>query len=124
MDMSIIVILWVVVMVIQNFADKKKSPPPPPPNLPQDFEIPTLANDPNFPGEEPIIFNPSSRPSAEVREINLAEVYRQKKAAALPEQKNFPQETAQKNFQLELTPSTAMNAIIWSEILNKPKSRR
>ena len=56
MDMSIIIVVWIVVMVVQGALDKKKPTSNPPPNLPQnnspDFEIPTLANDPNFPSEE------------------------------------------------------------------------
>ena len=132
MDISVIVIIWVVVMIVQNAFEKKKPTSNPPPNLPQnnspDFEIPTLANDPNFPGEEEQIFIPSQTQSAEVREINLSELYQQKKNSVQNEEENFSSKlqtelpkVEQKNFSLDLTPSATMNAIILGEILSKPK---
>ena len=132
MDISVIVIIWVVVMIVQNAFEKKKPTSNPPPNLPQnnspDFEIPTLANDPNFPGEEEQIFIPSQTQSAEVREINLSELYQQKKISVQNEEENFSSKlqtelpkVEQKNFSLDLTPSATMNAIILGEILSKPK---
>ena len=128
MDMSIIIVIWVVVMIIQSALEKKK--PPPPTNIPSstspDFEIPTLANDPNFPNEEPIIFSDNPTQSAEVREINLAEIYRQKKSIQQPQPQNKIQveEIEQNDFSLNLTPSATVNSIILGEILGKPKSRR
>lgn len=120
MDLTIIIVLWVIVSIVQAINDRKKTPPPIPPqdstgNL--DFEIPTLANDPNKP--------------AEVEEINLAEIYRQKKLAAQnlesakvqPETKNIVEEET-KNIEVNITPESAMNAIILSEILDKPKALR
>ena len=122
MDLTFIIVLWVIVSIIEALSSKKKAPPPP--NFPPqdstgnlDFEIPTLANDPNK--------------VAEVQEINLAELYRQKKQAAQniaaakvkPETKNFVDEET-KNIEVDLTPESAMNAIIFSEILDKPKALR
>ena len=136
MDMSFFVVLWIIFIVVQNVFEKKKPTSNPPPNLPKnnspDFEIPTLANDPNFPSDEQIILSPNTRQSAEVQEINLAELYRQKKFFAQTETKKIsPQiqvqeveEVEQKNFSANITAETAMNAIIWSEILGKPKARR
>ena len=137
MDMSIIIVLWIVIAVVQGLADKNKKPTSnPPPNLPQnnspDFEIPTLANDPNFPGEENSILIQDTTQPAEVREVNLAELYRQKKLFAQTEnkftapevQQNKIPEVEQKNFSLDLTPSATMNAIILGEILSKPKFRK
>ena len=93
MDMSVIVVIWIVVMIVQNVLEKKKPTSNPPPNFPQnntpDFEIPTLANDPNFPGEENQIAIQNSTQSAEIREVDLTEIYRQKKIFAQAEQKNF-----------------------------------
>lgn len=133
MDMSIIVVIWVVIMIVQGALEKKKPTSNPPPNLPQnsspDFEIPTLANDPNFPGEENSILLQDTTQSAEVREVNLAELYRQKKLFTQTENKiaepevKIP-EVEQKNFSLDLTPSATMNAIILGEILSKPKYKR
>ena len=121
MDLTIIIVLWVIVSIVQAINDRKKAPPPQIPpqdstgNL--DFEIPNLANDPNKP--------------AEVEEINLVELYRQKKLAAQnfepakvqSENKNFVEEET-KNIEVDLTPESAMNAIILSEILDKPKALR
>lgn len=135
MDMSIIIVVWVVIMIVQGALEKKKPTSNPPPNLPQnnfpDFEIPTLANDPNFPGEENSILIQDATQSAEVREINLSELYRQKKLFAQTENKisepqiqNKISEVEKKNFTLDLTPSATMNALILGEILNKPKFKR
>ena len=129
MDMSVIIVLWVVVLVIQNVLEKKK-PQRPTSNPPPDFEIPTLANDPNFPNEEPTILLQDLEQSAEVREINLAEIYRQKKLAAMTENKievrqtQLNSEITQKKFSLDVTPSATMNALILGEILGKPRSKR
>ena len=78
MDISFWIVLWIIFLIVQNVADKKKKSKQPPINSenPPDFEIPTLSNDPNFPDEE------TSIQSAEVREINLAGIYRQKKIEA------------------------------------------
>ena len=137
MDISAIIVVWIVIVVIQNIFDKKKPTSNPPPqngteNLP-DFEIPTLANDPNFPGEENSILIQDATKPAEVREVNLAELYRQKKFFAQTEnkitapevqvQEKIP-EVAQKKFALDLTPSATMNAIVLGEILSKPKFRK
>ena len=122
MDISFWIVLWIIFLIVQNVADKKKKSKQPPINSenPPDFEIPTLSNDPNFPDEE------TSIQSAEVREINLAEIYRQKKVEAqnFSEQPEKIHEVEQKNLPLNLNSETAMNAIIFSEILGKPKSLR
>ena len=122
MDISFWIVLWIIFLIVQNVADKKKKSKQPPINSenPPDFEIPTLANDPNFPDEK------TSIQSAEVREINLAEIYRQKKVEAqnFSEQPEKIHEVEQKKLPLNLNSETAMNAIIFSEILGKPKSLR
>ena len=75
MDISFWIVLWIIFLIVQNVADKKKSKPPP--NLPpqnssnqNDFEIPMLTNDPNFPNEENQILIQELTQSAEIREIN------------------------------------------------------
>ena len=109
MDISFVIVLWIIITIIQAVTDRKKAPPPPeiPPNDSSDinFEIPTLANDPNKP----------------VQEINLAELYRRKKQASenlaaskvQSEDKDFVDEET-KNIELNVTPESAMNAIIIS----------
>ena len=79
-----IIAIWLVFSLLGNLANKKKFPQQTPPeDFPEerkpDFEIPTLANDPNFPGEEPTILINDTTPQAEIREINLEELYRQTK---------------------------------------------
>lgn len=132
MDISFWIVLWIIFLVVQNVLDKKKKSKLPPTNSenPRDFEIPTLANDPNFPGEENPILIQNPNQSAEVREINLAEIYRQKKSVAqnfspeISEQAEKFHEVEQKKLPLNLNSETAMNAIIFSEILGRPKSLR
>lgn len=115
MDISFIIVIWVVVSIIQAVAERKKAPPPPefPPQDSIDFEIPTLANDPTI--------------SAEVEEISLTELYRQKKleqsATVQPVAAPEP-EVEEKKLELDLTPESAVNAIVMSEILGKPKALR
>ena len=132
MDISFWIIIWIIFLVVQNVADKKKKSKLPPRDSTSspDFEIPTLENDPNFPDEEDSVLIQNPNQSAEVREINLAEFYRQKKSARqnfsseLETENKNSNELEQKNLPLNLNSATAMNAIILSEILGKPKSKR
>lgn len=118
MDISFIVVLWVIISIIQAVVERKKAPPPP--ELPPqdlDFEIPTLAND----------------PAAEVEEIDLAELYRQRKienqksenavAAKVQSETEF-KPVEENKLELDLTPAAVMNSIIMNEILDKPKALR
>ena len=123
MDTTLLVILWIVIIVVQAIRDgKKKKPPTVPPQQTtgnKDFEIPTLANDPNFPGEDMTIFQDEIKP-AEVRKFNqnVAEKNFERKV----EEKKSP--NVKSNLPLNLTAESAMNAIILSEILGKPKALR
>ena len=110
-------------MVVEKVAVKKKKLPP---NQPPDetkgnekFDIPTLANDPNFPGEDVTVFRDEIKP-AEVRQFkqNPAEKIFEHQA----DEKKSPD--IQKNLPLNLTAESAMNAIVLSEILGKPKALR
>ena len=92
MDISFIVVLWVIISIAQAINDRKKAPPPP--QIPPDFEIPTLANDPNKP--------------AEIEEIDLEELVT----------------AEEKTSEIDLTPNAIMNSIIMNEILDKPKALR
>lgn len=115
MELATIFLIWLVVAIIDNLAKRKKRRLPTPENSP-DFDIPTPANDPNFPGEEVPIFIDSPRP-AEVRRKNPPK----KKIAAQDVRESQP---ATEEFDLNLTPSTVMNAFVLSEILGKPKALR
>ena len=124
MDMSLLAILWVVILIVQAATDKKKKKLPPKIEQPADnadFDIPTLANDPNFPDE--------NVKSAEVREINFSETYHQNKSArekisARNLENNLQTATNEKNknLPLNLNAESAMNAMILSEIFGKPKA--
>lgn len=120
MDFSLLVIVWIVILIVENVFSKKNKK-----NLPTDeknensnLKIPTLANDPNFPDEEVTIFQDEVKP-AEVRQFkqNVTEKFFQQdfdnKVENLHEIKN-----------LNLTAESAMNAVILSEILGKPKALR
>lgn len=132
MDISFWIVLWIIFLVVQNVLDKKKKSklPPQDSSSPPDFEIPNLPNDPNFPGEENSILVQTPNQSAEIREINLADVYRQTKSAEqnfsteFSAQNKISDKSEQKKLPLNLNPETAINAIIFSEILGKPKSKR
>ena len=115
MEISFIVVLWIILTIIEAVSETKRRANLPPPQG-SEFEIPTLANDPNQ--------------SAEIRDFNFVELYQQKKQAELkksaeniqPEIQSVAEEKS--GAELEITPATAMNAIILSEILDKPKALR
>ncbi len=124
MDFSFLIVLWIIFLIVQNVSDKKKSPPPPRNTTPIDFEIPNLANDPNFPGEENQIFIDNPKTSAEVREIKLNEFYNQKTFEDSRSATKKFEEAGEKKLPFNLNPESAVNGIILGEILGKPKSLR
>ena len=114
MELATIFLIWVAITVIDNLAKRKKRRLPPPQD---NFEIPTLPNDPNFPGEEFPIFVENPR-QAEIRpKISSAQVKPQKIS-----RQELREEEDELN--LNLTPSVVMNAFILNEILNRPKALR
>lgn len=133
MDISFLVILWVIFTIAQKVLEdpKKKRPPETPPPESEkspDFEIPTLANDPNFPNEDLQILLPDTTQPAEVWEIDSDELLRQKKLLERADEEfsdepeiEQPEEVEQKNFSPAITNAALVNAIILGEILNKPK---
>lgn len=117
MELATIFLIWLAITVIDNLAKRKKRRLPPPENNSPDFDIPTLANDPNFPGEEVPIFIESPR---------QAEIRPNSKPPARIKPKVSVQEVRAETTELDLnlTPSTVINAFVLSEILGKPKARR
>ena len=103
MDISIIVVLWIIIAILQAINDRKKAPPPP-----QDFEIPTLKQPDEF------------------EEFDIEEIYKRRKQAEKNSSaaKVQSETVEEKKSELDLTPDAMMNAIIMSEILDKPKSLR
>ncbi len=114
MELGVIFLIWLAVTIIDNLAKRKRRIPPQ--NQSPDFDIPTLANDPNIPGKEIPIFIESPT-QAEVRPRNSSP--RPKK---IVEQRSEAEERNELN--LPLTPSTVMDAFVMSEILGKPKALR
>ncbi len=133
MDFSLFVIIWIVILIVENVAGKKKKklPPNQPPAEKKGnthLKIPTLANDPNFPSEDVTVFEDEVKP-AEVREIGFTEMYRQRQADLGAEKisaRTVENSTVEKksSLPLNLTAESAMNAIVLSEILGKPKALR
>ena len=107
MELATIFLIWLVVTIIDNMSKRKKRLPTQ--NDSPEFEIPTIE------GEELPILLESSR-QAEIRPKNPAPI---KKS---PAQDVIEAETQE--IDLNLTPSTVMNALIMSEILGKPKALR
>ena len=118
MELAFIFMIWLMVTIIDNMSKRKKRRLPPPQNDSPDFDIPTLGNDPNFPGEEVPIFIENPR-QAEVRPRDYTPPPRPKKIPAQVREEN---ESAELN--LNLTPSNVMNAFVMSELLDKPKALR
>ncbi len=116
MELATIFLLWLVVTIIDNLSKRKKRRLPPPSDSP-DFDIPTIANDPNFPGEEVPIFIESPR-KAEIRQRNF-DPPRPKKFV---EQRVREAEEEMDELDLNLTPSKVLNAFVINEILDKPKA--
>ena len=114
MELATIFLIWLAVVVIDNLAKRKKRRLPPPQSNSPDFDIPTLANDPN---EEIPIFIETPR-QAEIRPQKISRPKPQK----VPKQEL--QEDESNELDLNLTPSTVMNAFVLSEILGKPKALR
>lgn len=117
MELATIFLIWLAVTVIDNLAKRKKRRLPPQKTDLPDFNIPTLPNDPNFPGEEIPIFIESPR-QAEVRQKNFSPP--QKKVSV----KEIHEAEEKNKINLNLTPSNVMNAFVLSEILDKPKALR
>ena len=113
MELATIFLIWLAVTVIDNLAKRKKRRIPPPERNSPDFEIPTIQNA----GEEVPIFI-ESPVQAEIRQKNSPS--RPKKVAV---QEKYESE-ADNKLELSLTPSNVMNALIMSEILDKPKALR
>ena len=117
MELATIFLIWLAVVVIDNLSKRKKSRLPPPRTNQPDFDIPTLANDPNLPGEEIPIFIESPR-QAEIRPQKFSAQVKSRP----PKQEVRTEEINE--LDLNLTPATVMDAFILNEILGKPKALR
>lgn len=124
---SIIFFIWIGYALLEGIVRKKQIPPPL--QLPSerrseedevsDFEIPTLANDPNVPIDL-------------AQNKSVYEIFKPAPTKQLQPQQTHHQVTKQSDnsiqeetkINISLTQSDAMNAMILSEIFNKPKSLR
>ncbi len=110
MDISFIIVLWVIITIAQAINDRKKAPPPPQiPPQDLDFEIPTI------------------RQPDEVEELDIEEIYQRRKQSENVSAAKVKSEveTAEENkVEIDLTPAAIMNSIIMNEILDKPKALR
>ena len=130
MDVIGIIIMFVIISIIDNLT-KRKSPRVPPPQRNRDkqpnFDIPTLANDPNRPGEEIPMIVEIPRP-AEVRPLNPPPRPIQQ-LSAQSQRSQFSAQPVRETrevseLDVEFTPSTIVNGFIISELLDKPKALR
>ena len=130
MDVLFIIVMFVIVSIIDNLSSRKKPrvPPQQNPNEQPNFDIPTLANDPNLPGEEFPLFverprhaeiRPQEIPPRSVQQI-FTQPQRSQKISAQPVHET--QEIS--GLDVEFTPSTIVNGFILSELLDKPKALR
>ena len=130
MDVLFIIVMFVIVSIIDNLSSRKKPrvPPQQNPNEQPNFDIPTLANDPNLPGEEipilietprPAEIRPQEIPPRSVQQI-FTQPQRSQKISAQPVHET--QEIS--GLDVEFTPSTIVNGFIMSELLDKPKALR
>ena len=116
MDIVFIIVLFAVISIIDNLGKRKKPRVPPPQNRDgqPNFDIPTLANDPNLPGEEIPLVVELPRP-AEIRPLNPPSRQSRVETQAVREEPDI---------DVEFTPSTIVNGFILSELLDKPKALR
>ena len=77
MDVLFIVVMFVVVSIIDNLSKRKRPRVPPPQNREErpNFDIPTLANDPNLPSEEIPILIETPRPDKSAAAFGSANVH-------------------------------------------------
>lgn len=115
MELATIFLIWLAITVLDNMSKRKKRRLPPPSD--SDFDIPTIAGDPNFPGEEVPIFIESPK-QAEIRPKSFEPPVKKFSAQKVREVEE------DKKLNLNLTPATVMEAFVLSEILGKPKALR
>ena len=133
---SIIFFIWIAYAFLEGLVRKKQMPKLPSDQMQQDsedptFEIPTLANDPNLqqlpvPSEE-VIQVDRARSVKDIflqRQAMLQSTSSTPSAPQIQQIEQEPQTTAKLSLNLNFTPTDTMNAMILSEIFNKPKSLR
>ena len=123
---SIFFILMIVFTFIDGATKKKNQPLPPP--IDDEFDIPTLANDPNIVVREEVVVKPPDKVVPRGVTNNVTEAYRQK----YEQQKRLSKIEAIRNERRNEKPSEnaalnaedALNAMMLAEIFDKPKALR
>ncbi len=116
MELTTIFLIWLAIVIADNFAKRKKRRLPPPQNDSPDFDIPTLANDPNLPGEEiPIFIESPQQVEVRPREVTSPRPQHSQKIS---------EQIHDDELDLNLTPTTVRNTIVLAELLDKPKALR
>lgn len=116
MELTTIFLIWLVITIIDNLANRKKRrlPPPENPRNSPSIEIPTLANDPNSHVKPAQVYE---------RVEKVSNVKRQSTSSSVTFAAQEVREASEDNkLNLNLTPSTVMNAFVLSEIISKPKA--
>lgn len=116
MELATIFLIWLAITIIDNLTKRKKNRIPPPEN-PPNFDIPTISGDPNLPGEEVPIFIENHQQTEIRQKISPP----RKKKISVQEVREAQEES---EIDLNLTPSTVLNTLIISELLDKPKALR
>ena len=124
---SIIFLLMVIFTFLDGAFNKKKRPPSVPPPAP-DLDIPTLANDPNIKVQQEVTVEPQPKIFPRGVTNNITESYRQKyKLQRIVEERSLKTKTPTEDrpkAEAALNADDALDAMILSEIFNKPKALR
>ena len=134
---SFIFFIWIAYSLLEGLVRKKQMPklPPDQDQTQQDsegeiFEIPTLANDPNLqrlpvPSEEVIEIDQTNsiRDILHQRQAMLRSNISNERSPQIQQEQTL-QQMDKPNINLNFTPTDTMNAMILSEIFNKPKALR
>ena len=123
---SFIFILMVVFTFLEGSINKKKRPTGMPPPTP-DFDIPTLENDPTIEVQQEVTVEPPPKIVPRGVTNNITESYRQKyKLQRLAEERalKIKKPTEDQSKEAALNADDALNAMILSEIFDKPKALR
>ena len=123
---SIIFVLMVIFTFIDGANKKKKRSTGMPPT-PPDLDIPTLENDPNIKVQQEITLEPPEKIVPRGVTNNITENYRQKYAQQRQAEERSlktKKPSEEKTNETALNADDALNAMILSEIFDKPKALR
>lgn len=123
---SIIFVLMVIFTFVDGSSKKKKRSTGMPPPTP-DLDIPTLENDPNIKVQQEITVEPTDKIIPRGVTNNITENYRQKYAQQRQAEERsikVKNPSREQTKEAALNADDALNAMILSEIFDKPKALR